>query len=77
MAYDSASIRFHSAGSHRKFPWTEITAEESNFQSHFSTEAVLNMIRDGSYESIFAYFLINCSKYMPRNVSLSPMKAYV
>ncbi|KAJ0031107.1 hypothetical protein Pint_14592 [Pistacia integerrima] len=34
------------------------------------------MIRDGSYESKFVDFLRNHSKYVPRDVSLSPMKAY-
>ncbi|KAJ0090038.1 hypothetical protein Patl1_14784 [Pistacia atlantica] len=76
MAYDSASIRLRSTDSHRNFPWTDITVEEPKFQSHFSKEAVLNMIRDGSYESKFVDFLRNHSKYVPRDVSLSPMKAY-
>lgn len=76
MAYDSASIRLRSSDSHRNFPWTSITAQEPNFQSHFSTEALLNMIRDGSYESKFADFLRNHSKYVPRDVNFSPMKPF-
>ncbi|KDO59412.1 hypothetical protein CISIN_1g018549mg [Citrus sinensis] len=51
MAYDSAAIRLRGVDSHRNFPWTKITIEEPNFQSHYSTEAVINMIRDGSYSS--------------------------
>lgn len=76
MAYDNASIWFHSVCLYSNFPWTNIIIEESNFQSHFSTEVVHNMIRDDSYESKFAYFLRNCSKYMLRNVGFSLMKAY-
>lgn len=57
MAYDSAAIKLRSGDSHRNFPWTDRTAQEPNFQNHYSTEAVLNMIRDGSYPSKFAAFL--------------------
>lgn len=67
MAYDSAAIRLRSADSHRNFPWTKITIEEPNFQSHYSTEAVLNMIRDGSYASKFAEFLRNHSKSVQKD----------
>ncbi|XP_040994391.1 AP2/ERF and B3 domain-containing transcription factor At1g51120-like [Juglans microcarpa x Juglans regia] len=57
MAYDSAAIKLRSGDSHRNFPWTEQTAQEPKFQTHYSSEAVLNMIRDGSYPSKFAAFL--------------------
>ncbi|XVF31292.1 hypothetical protein REPUB_Repub16aG0133400 [Reevesia pubescens] len=58
MAYDSAAIRFRTtADTHRNFPWTDITVEEPKFQSHYSAEAVLNMIRDGSYQYKFMDFL--------------------
>ncbi|GFS46040.1 AP2/B3 transcription factor family protein [Actinidia rufa] len=57
MAYDSAAIKLRSGDSYRNFPWTNVTFQEPNFQSHFSTEEVLIMIKDGSYPSKFADFL--------------------
>ncbi|EPS62763.1 hypothetical protein M569_12025 [Genlisea aurea] len=57
MAYDSAAIKLRSGDSHRNFPWTNITIQEPKFQSLLTTDAVLNMIRDGSYPSKFADFL--------------------
>ncbi|KAF5447946.1 hypothetical protein F2P56_033456 [Juglans regia] len=58
MAYDSAAIKLRSGDSqYRNFPCTDRTAQEPTFQNHYSTEAVLNMIRDGSYPSKFAAFL--------------------
>ncbi|OWM65814.1 hypothetical protein CDL15_Pgr015239 [Punica granatum] len=57
MAYDSAAINLRSGDSHRNFPWTPDSVEEPNFQSLFSQEAVLSMIKDGSYRSKFANYL--------------------
>ncbi|KAL1565308.1 AP2/ERF and B3 domain-containing transcription factor-like protein [Salvia divinorum] len=57
MAYDSAAIKLRSGDSHRNFPQTGLTALESKFQSRLSTDAVLNMIRDGSYSTKFTDFL--------------------
>lgn len=57
MAYDSAAIKLRSGDNHRNFPWTNLTIQEPNFQSLFSTETVLNMIKDGSYPSKFAEFM--------------------
>ncbi|KAF5469536.1 hypothetical protein F2P56_013600 [Juglans regia] len=57
MAYDSAAIKLRSLDSHKNFPWTDITVEEPNFQNLYSAEAVLNMIKDGSYRSKFEEFL--------------------
>ncbi|XP_052189432.1 AP2/ERF and B3 domain-containing transcription factor At1g50680-like [Diospyros lotus] len=57
MAYDSAATKLRIGDSHRNFSWTNATFQEPYFQSHFSTEAVLNMIKDGSYPSRFADFL--------------------
>ncbi|CAH8325186.1 unnamed protein product [Eruca vesicaria subsp. sativa] len=64
MAYDSASIKLRSfdANSHRNFPWSEITVQEPVFQKGYTTEAVLNMIRDGSYQREFKEFLKNHSQ---------------
>ncbi|KAE8677046.1 AP2/ERF and B3 domain-containing transcription factor [Hibiscus syriacus] len=57
MAYDSASIKFHTGDTHRNFPWTEITIEEPTFLSNYSAEAVLSMIRDGSYQYKFMEYI--------------------
>ncbi|KAL7241901.1 hypothetical protein ACSBR1_014473 [Camellia fascicularis] len=57
MAYDSASIKLRIGDNRRHFPWTNITVHEPKFQSFHSTEAILNMIRDGSYPSKFADFM--------------------
>ncbi|TKY50551.1 AP2/ERF and B3 domain-containing transcription factor [Spatholobus suberectus] len=57
-AYDSASIKLRSGESHhRNFPWNDQTVQEPQFQSHYSAETVLSMIRDGTYPSNFATFL--------------------
>lgn len=57
-AYDSAALKLHNTVEpHRNFPWTDITFHESNFQSNYSTEAILHMIKDGSYPSKFTDFL--------------------
>ncbi|KAJ0242178.1 AP2/ERF domain-containing protein [Hirschfeldia incana] len=64
MAYDSASIKLRSfdADSHRNFPWSDSTVHEPVFQKGFTTEAVLNMIKDGSYQREFKDFLKNRSQ---------------
>ncbi|MED6148667.1 hypothetical protein PIB30_055105 [Stylosanthes scabra] len=59
MAYDSATIKLRSGESHRNFPWNDQTVQEPYFQSHYSTETVLAMIRDGTYPSKFTSFLRN------------------
>ncbi|KAF8411958.1 hypothetical protein HHK36_004532 [Tetracentron sinense] len=57
MAYDSAAIKLQGGDSYRNFPWTEFTIQEPNFQDLHTTEAVLNMIKDGSYQSLFIDFI--------------------
>ncbi|XP_059638124.1 AP2/ERF and B3 domain-containing transcription factor At1g50680-like [Cornus florida] len=57
MAYDSAALKLRSGDFHRNFPWTSSTIHEPSFQSHYSTDKILNMIKDGSYPSKFADFL--------------------
>ncbi|CAK9137278.1 unnamed protein product [Ilex paraguariensis] len=59
MAYDSAAMKLRGGDFHRNFPWTNDTVQEPIFQSQFSEEAILNMIKDGSYPSKFAEFLRN------------------
>ncbi|KAH7866162.1 hypothetical protein Vadar_016549 [Vaccinium darrowii] len=56
MAYDSASIKLRTGDNFRNFPWTNLTVHEPKFQALHSTEAILNMIRDGSYPSKFEEF---------------------
>ncbi|XP_043706285.1 AP2/ERF and B3 domain-containing transcription factor At1g51120-like [Telopea speciosissima] len=57
MAYDSAAIRLRSGDSHRNFPWTNLTVREPKFQHLHTTESILNMIKDGSYQSKFKEYL--------------------
>ncbi|XP_051116457.1 AP2/ERF and B3 domain-containing transcription factor At1g51120-like [Andrographis paniculata] len=57
MAYDSAAIKLRNNDPHRNFPWTHISSQEPSFQNQFTTEVVLNMIRDGSYPIKFFDFL--------------------
>lgn len=57
MAYDSATIKLRSGESHRNFPWNDQTVQEPRFQSHYSIETVLNMIRNGTYQTKFSTFL--------------------
>ncbi|TYG38926.1 hypothetical protein ES288_D13G263500v1 [Gossypium darwinii] len=62
MAYDSAAVKLRSGDSHRNFPWTEQNIQEPDFQSLYSTDDVLNMIRDGSYQAKFEDFVKILSK---------------
>ncbi|KAL5984381.1 hypothetical protein ACLOJK_018485 [Asimina triloba] len=57
MAYDSAGIKLRSGDAHRNFPWTSLSIQEPAFQDLHTTDAVLNMIRDGSYQSKFLDFI--------------------
>lgn len=53
-AYDSAAIRLRCGDAHRNFPWTSVTLQEPSFQSQFSTDEILKMIKDGSYGPKFS-----------------------
>ncbi|CAK9328056.1 unnamed protein product [Citrullus colocynthis] len=68
MAYDSAAIKLRTRDSHRNFPWTRRTIEEPNFQIKFSTDAVLSMIKDGSYYSKFSAYLRTRSQIHDSNL---------
>ncbi|XP_057975196.1 AP2/ERF and B3 domain-containing transcription factor At1g50680-like [Malania oleifera] len=59
MAYDSAAIKLRSEDLHRNFPWNSLSAQEPIFQSHLTTVAVLNMIKDGTYRLRFKDYLRN------------------
>ena len=64
MSYDSASIKLRAfdANSQRNFPWSDLTVQEPVFQNGYTREAVLNMIKDGSYQREFIDFLKNRSQ---------------
>lgn len=70
MAYDSAALKLRNGDCRRNFPFTDVTVEEPNFQNLYSTEAVLNMIKDGTYQHKFADFLMTCTQNS--NADLSP-----
>ncbi|KAF2317036.1 hypothetical protein GH714_011088 [Hevea brasiliensis] len=74
MAYDSAALKLRSGDSRRNFPFTNITVEEENFQSSYSTEAVLSMIKVGTYRSKFADFLRTRAQNFEADLSLKLMK---
>ncbi|XP_068662863.1 AP2/ERF and B3 domain-containing transcription factor At1g50680-like [Aristolochia californica] len=57
MAYDSSAIKLRSGDCHRNFPWTTHSDREHAFQNLFTTEDVLGMIKEGSYESKFAEYI--------------------
>ncbi|KAM7280107.1 hypothetical protein ACFE04_007241 [Oxalis oulophora] len=62
MAYDSALIKLRSKHFHRNFSWNNRSIQEPSFQNHYTKEAVLNMIKDGSYESKFEDYLRSLSR---------------
>ncbi|XP_042504712.1 AP2/ERF and B3 domain-containing transcription factor At1g50680-like [Macadamia integrifolia] len=71
MAYDSAAIKLRSGDSHRNFPWTSHTVQEPKFQKNHTTESVLNMIKDGSYQFKFTDFLRSRSLEMGNDTGLN------
>ncbi|MBA0835620.1 hypothetical protein Goarm_007891, partial [Gossypium armourianum] len=76
VAYDSATIKFCPGDTHRNFPWNEITIEEPKFLSHYSAEAVLSMIRDGSYQYKFMDFIKACSRSTKPNTAINSVGTY-
>ncbi|XP_020585971.1 AP2/ERF and B3 domain-containing transcription factor At1g50680-like [Phalaenopsis equestris] len=58
-AHDSAAMKFLKDDFIRNFLLTDITIHEPLFQNHFSDEAILEMILDGSYEPRFIDFVRN------------------
>ncbi|KAK6930795.1 B3 DNA binding domain [Dillenia turbinata] len=77
MAYDSAAIKLRSGDSHRNFPWTSVSLQEPKFQNNYTTEAVLNMIKDGSYPSKFADFLRTQSQRLQeKELSLNTVREW-
>lgn len=75
MAYDSAAIKLRDREHcQRNFPWTGTTDEEPKFQNLYSTEAVINMIKNGTYKAKFADFLKSCPKRVEANVVVNLAK---
>ncbi|CAF2215309.1 hypothetical protein HID58_028467 [Brassica napus] len=76
-AYDSASIKLRGfdANSHRNFPWSELTVHEPDFQILYTTEAVLNMIRDGSYHHKFRDHVMSRSRMANFNMVQSKQES--
>lgn len=64
-AYDSAAVKLHHGDSDRNFPFSDVTIYEPAFQDHFSTEAILDMIRDGTYEPKLLEFV--CTIHSPNS----------
>ncbi|XP_050265400.1 AP2/ERF and B3 domain-containing transcription factor At1g50680-like [Quercus robur] len=60
-AYDRASIKLQRRDAPLNFPWTNYSDQESIFQSQYSNEEILNMIRDQTYSSKFKKFRSNHS----------------
>ncbi|CAI0394469.1 unnamed protein product [Linum tenue] len=64
-AYDSAALKLRSGNGgdnitvRRNFPLNTFTAQEPEFQTHHTLEAILSMIKDGTYQSKFAEFIIS------------------
>ncbi|MBA0657684.1 hypothetical protein Goklo_009957 [Gossypium klotzschianum] len=76
VADDSATIKFCPGDTHRSFPLNEITIEEPKFLSHYSAEAVLSMIRDGSYQYKFMDFIKACSRSTKPNTAINSEGTY-
>ncbi|XP_015583972.2 AP2/ERF and B3 domain-containing transcription factor At1g50680 isoform X3 [Ricinus communis] len=74
MAYDSAALKLRSGDCRRNFPITNISVEEPKFQSYYSTEAVLKMIKDGTYQSKLAYFSSTSSQSVETELSIKLTK---
>ncbi|XP_048323236.2 AP2/ERF and B3 domain-containing transcription factor At1g50680 isoform X2 [Ziziphus jujuba] len=71
MAYDRAAIKLHSGYSYRNIPWTRINIEETKFQNIYSAEAVVNMIKDGSYQAKFADYLRTSTRTVDTEVGFN------
>ncbi|XP_074303913.1 AP2/ERF and B3 domain-containing transcription factor At1g51120-like [Silene latifolia] len=84
-AYDSAAIKLRHGNSgdpDRNFPLNDFTCYEPDFQALYTTDQILNMIKDGSYQSKFCGYLSMAqvngfSQTRPdNNNSLSPKEGY-
>ncbi|XP_071705032.1 AP2/ERF and B3 domain-containing transcription factor At1g50680-like [Rutidosis leptorrhynchoides] len=73
-AYDRASMKLRSSDAPRNFPWTKLTQQEAKFQSHYNMEAILAMIKDGSYQSKFGDFQRQMNENESDHNNLNPQK---
>ncbi|KAI3812407.1 hypothetical protein L1987_17115 [Smallanthus sonchifolius] len=53
IAYDRASMKFRGVDAPRNLPLTKSTLLEASFQSYYSIETILGMIKYGSYQAKF------------------------
>ncbi|KAI3762481.1 hypothetical protein L1987_52911 [Smallanthus sonchifolius] len=56
IAYDRAAMKLRSADGPKNFPLNKSTLLEAKFQSHYSIETVVGMIKDGSYQAKFEHY---------------------
>ncbi|XP_010249446.1 PREDICTED: AP2/ERF and B3 domain-containing transcription factor At1g50680-like [Nelumbo nucifera] len=77
MAYDSAAIKLRGGDSHRNFPWTNLSLLEPTFQELHTTESVLNMIKEGTYQSKFAEYVRTRSLGMDNEIGLNLVRGRV
>ncbi|KAF2315083.1 hypothetical protein GH714_038127 [Hevea brasiliensis] len=61
MAYDRAAIKLQRSDAPLNFPMTIYTVQETKFQSRYSNEEILDMIKDKTYLSKFSNYLANQS----------------
>ncbi|KAK6262838.1 hypothetical protein QUC31_008654 [Theobroma cacao] len=57
IAYDRAALKLHRSDSPLNFPWKIYTAQEKLFQSSYSNEEIMSMIKDKTYTSNLTSFL--------------------
>ncbi|XP_022738383.1 AP2/ERF and B3 domain-containing transcription factor At1g51120-like [Durio zibethinus] len=57
IAYDRAALKLQRNESPLNFPWKIYTTQEKLFQSWYSIQEILTMIRDKTYSSTFTSFL--------------------
>ncbi|WCJ29917.1 AP2/B3 transcription factor family protein [Euphorbia peplus] len=72
MSYDSAALKLRSGDCRRNFPLTDV--KEPDFQSYYSTEALVNMIKDGSYQVKFADFV--STRHEPNSIETERLRTY-
>ncbi|XVF10895.1 hypothetical protein REPUB_Repub07fG0222700 [Reevesia pubescens] len=74
IAYDRAALKLQRNYSPLNFPWKIYTAHEKLFQSGYSNEEILTMIKDKTYSSNFTSFLARQS-FARRGISGALMNA--
>lgn len=57
IAYDRAAVKLQRGDTPLNFHWSKYSAEESIFQSQYSTEEILSMLKDKTYSSKLMNFL--------------------